>query len=284
MRGVPAHPRSRGENTRRSALQSVSSGSSPLTRGKPRFVTGHVLPHRLIPAHAGKTPADLERFSAMTAHPRSRGENAEIILDVLGDDGSSPLTRGKHCRPLWPSCRSRLIPAHAEKTGGACVPCGDVAAHPRSRGENPSFMASAKGRSGSSPLTRGKPLCEGLREEIARLIPAHAGKTRRARLVTWSPKAHPRSRGENRDQLRYRLYDPGSSPLTRGKPRGRAHRPPSRRLIPAHAGKTADVKARSPSAPAHPRSRGENTARAVAARVGGGSSPLTRGKLKLTAN
>ena len=50
-----AHPRSRGENVRRSGNRVTSVGSSPLTRGKlhARFFEG--LYRRLIPAHAGKT-------------------------------------------------------------------------------------------------------------------------------------------------------------------------------------------------------------------------------------
>ena len=69
--------------------------------------------------------------------------------------------------------------------------------------------------------------------------------------------AHPRSRGENTWLL----------------PRGQRAR-----LIPAHAGKTAESARPACRAPAHPRSRGENrwTARCLAS--GRGSSPLTRGK------
>ena len=50
-----AHPRSRGENVRRSSLRPMNSGSSPLTRGKRSFVMRLSVAVRLIPAHAGKT-------------------------------------------------------------------------------------------------------------------------------------------------------------------------------------------------------------------------------------
>ena len=50
-------------------------------------------------------------------------------------------------------------------------------------------------------------------------------------------------------------------------------------LIPAHAGKTARSSARATPAPAHPRSRGENSLSLVNDRSLSGSSPLTRGKL-----
>ena len=52
------------------------------------------------------------------------------------------------------------------------------------------------------------------------------------------------------------------------------------RLIPAHAGKTWRQPRRAPGWTAHPRSRGENIAKALGQATGGGSSPLTRGKLE----
>ena len=70
----------------------------------------------------------------------------------------------------------------------------------------------------------------------------------------------------------------GSSPLTRGKRIAVAGQRPRWRLIPAHAGKTAAVRRRPGRVRAHPRSRGENSFRAVAGGRGLGSSPLTRGK------
>ena len=90
------------------------------------------------------------------------------------------------------------------------------------------------------------------------LIPAHAGKTRRAPRGSCRRTAHPRSRGENQRGLTSGHIVTGSSPLTRGKP-------PYRSWWGA-------------SLLAHPRSRGENP-RGVEAHVpSSGSSPLTRGK------
>ena len=95
--------------------------------------------------------------------------------------------------------------------------------------------------------------------------------------------AHPRSRGENaavRDEL---VTVAGSSPLTRGKPARCVLRGASRRLIPAHAGKTKTSGARSTKKAAHPRSRGENIDRHIPGLLGWGSSPLTRGKRPVVA-
>ena len=93
--------------------------------------------------------------------------------------GSSPLTRGKH---IDRTCRQRqvgLIPAHAGKTRTPfCFHYGEWA-HPRSRGENALDARRLTWEAGSSPLTRGKPLVQPLRERGTGLIPAHAGKTLR---------------------------------------------------------------------------------------------------------
>ena len=52
----------------------------------------------------------------------------------------------------------------------------------------------------------------------------------------------------------------------------------ARRLIPAHAGKTAVAPRAPPARPAHPRSRGENGKSKLTIANELGSSPLTRGK------
>ena len=109
----PVHPRSRGENEFGWPLPDLTSGSSPLTRGKPRQYSVERWQERLIPAHAGKTCFSSARRGRQTAHPRSRGENLMRCRTLVAASGSSPLTRGKlRCRGgLRPD--RRLIPAHA---------------------------------------------------------------------------------------------------------------------------------------------------------------------------
>ena len=91
---------------------------------------------------------------------------------------------------------------------------------------------------GSSPLTRGKLVLPTLTLVDVGLIPAHAGKTPFADVMSITNRAHPRSRGENYQVRRCPTWKDGSSPLTRGKrdlvQEGRA----VLGLIPAHAGKT----------------------------------------------
>ena len=137
-----------------------------------------------------------------------------------------------------------------------------------------SFTASV----GSSPLTRGKPV-ERLRDRRPRrLIPAHAGKTARQGRASRSPRAHPRSRGENIVVSAPIIIRQGSSPLTRGKRLTQSLLPLAHRLIPAHAGKTRIQLRERGARRAHPRSRGENAKDVAIPALQDGSSPLTRGK------
>ena len=117
---------------------------------------------------------------------------------------------------------------------------------------------------------------------IRRLIPAHAGKTKRAGKRGTLPRAHPRSRGENVLPGFSTPVMAGSSPLTRGKPLGAQALHGAAGLIPAHAGKTPCSGRGSRRSWAHPRSRGENAAAPPTADSRRGSSPLTRGKPRPT--
>ena len=216
LRGlIPAHA---GKTPSTGACRGRWRGSSPLTRGKPFWGSGSTPSARLIPAHAGKT-----MFT-------------KNVLSV--PVGSSPLTRGKRLggRPLL--LLLGLIPAHAGKTARAERIHAETTAHPRSRGENETSAPLWEIGPGSSPLTRGKRAQTRKRHTTHGLIPAHAGKTSSAPRLGVSPRAHPRSRGENPRSSNPTKARPGSSPLTRGKRLARLPQSIIQGLIPAHAGKT----------------------------------------------
>ena len=181
-----------------------------------------------------------------------------VAIGALVAAGSSPLTRGKRRRLGARRSDLRLIPAHAGKTSSRSPGWPESAAHPRSRGENGLLLRGVDKTTGSSPLTRGK-LRAGLDPGgEPRLIPAHAGKTCCRVLRRARGRAHPRSRGENLEEDSGLVDFLGSSPLTRGKHALHRVRRDQRRLIPAHAGKTAGDMGQETFRPAHPRSRGEN--------------------------
>ena len=131
--------------------------------------------------------------------------------------GSSPLTRGKLVARLRSRGAVGLIPAHAGKTVSMSRSTKMRAAHPRSRGENRAGSRNPVMETGSSPLTRGKPLAISNEVVGAGLIPAHAGKTSWRGSSAVCRPAHPRSRGENGCCCGHCGVFLGSSPLTRGK-------------------------------------------------------------------
>ena len=97
-------------------------------------------------------------------------------------------------------------------------------------------------------------------------------------------RAHPRSRGENVRVTNHCGGAPGSSPLTRGKPRANREGRIGEGLIPAHAGKTLASGRGRKATEAHPRSRGENSHARPRPDWTRGSSPLTRGKHAASVN
>ena len=89
---IPAHA---GKTGLCGSEVELDKGSSPLTRGKLPLTGTLSFVSGLIPAHAGKTYVGKDVIFAPRAHPRSRGENEWDVLDIMCNQGSSPLTRGK---------------------------------------------------------------------------------------------------------------------------------------------------------------------------------------------
>ena len=100
LRGIPAHPRSRGEHRAAGALRFLVFGSSPLARGTQMALALNDTNYRLIPARAGNTWFGVRQAACRAAHPRSRGEHLEMTSCSTGRLGSSPLARGTLLRRL----------------------------------------------------------------------------------------------------------------------------------------------------------------------------------------
>ena len=90
--------------------------------------------------------------------------------------------------------------------------------------------------------------------------------------------AHPRRCGENKSTCLLSSMGSGSSPQVRGKHTQIYTREPTRRLIPAGAGKTERGRGIQGCRSAHPRRCGENIPRYIPANQLDGSSPQVRGK------
>ena len=252
-------------------------GSSPLTRGARRPLRRAAWADGLIPAHAGSTGKRPSRRTGSRAHPRSRGEHNLNNQEETMEQGSSPLTRGAPGSGRAGELAVGLIPAHAGSTPPFGVALLASWAHPRSRGEHALSRAVRDGIQGSSPLTRGAPLCPGCPLVSVGLIPAHAGSTRHLSECSTTQRAHPRSRGEHVDVHCRALSRWGSSPLTRGARAWPSPWKPASGLIPAHAGSTQGRTCWRSVGRAHPRSRGEHFFKEQLTQRDQGSSPLTRG-------
>ena len=210
---IPAHA---GSTVSRASKIS-SAKAHPRSRGEHHISHGGIDSGVwLIPAHAGSTCLEIRRGTGIRAHPRSRGEHIVDVRLSITRPGSSPLTRGAHLESQRLLAPPGLIPAHAGSTAPGFSYAAAARAHPRSRGEHPTFSNSDRRVSGSSPLTRGAPSNRVLEHELRGLIPAHAGSTCDARPRRGIVRAHPRSRGEHTTADAIGAVSSGSSPLTRG--------------------------------------------------------------------
>ena len=253
-------------------------GSSPRVRGKQ--LLDHVVWHSdgLIPARAGKTSSRSSRSATLPAHPRVCGENRAFDVLSIGRMGSSPRMRGKRSSLHSNLVEDGLIPAHAGKTTKAQEIATQWPAHPRACGENSVPVEKSCIRGGSSPRMRGKLVLLESGQGLAGLIPAHAGKTTGALTLETVYRAHPRACGENGRFNIVHSARGGSSPRMRGKRGALSYEDLRRRLIPAHAGKTAKISSLGFIVWAHPRACGENGVGRWPSVSGVGSSPRMRGK------
>ena len=152
---------------------------------------------RNIPARAGKTAVRGAQFVVVWEHPRSRGENRDALAVEPQLMGTSPLARGKLGAFVNLPRGQRNIPARAGKTCRHPAHRPSPREHPRSRGENSVAALPRFSTMGTSPLARGKRRLGRRLSQIARNIPARAGKTERSLQGAPYEKEHPRSRGEN---------------------------------------------------------------------------------------
>ena len=271
------HPRIRGEHSSNPARAAGGAGSSPHTRGAQRRERRNDVAQRIIPAYAGSTAGAIGFGATAADHPRIRGEHDQTDHDTDLDPGSSPHTRGALASGSPEPGPERIIPAYAGSTCRAYPSrqlCGD---HPRIRGEHVIDLHMQSYTPGSSPHTRGAPSEAYGTASNPGIIPAYAGSTRGGLAGCVGAEDHPRIRGEHGDSAWWDPEDPGSSPHTRGAPRGPGRHPRGGGIIPAYAGSTFTCFLRSPNSADHPRIRGEHGAPGTQAAGVDGSSPHTRG-------
>ena len=233
------HPRTRGVYCRALCPGVRPAGSSPHTRGLPGKDDTITPVTRIIPAHAGFTPAVSEQEAWERDHPRTRGVYVMVIIFLLGSGGSSPHTRGLPV-PATPDCPwDGIIPAHAGFTTHPVPRWGTTTDHPRTRGVYTSRVRLCSDDEGSSPHTRGLPQRHYHCRPVAGIIPAHAGFTGARLAAEQRGGDHPRTRGVYLQVSSDPAKAAGSSPHTRGLRLNSNSPHVGVRIIPAHAGFTA---------------------------------------------
>ena len=173
------HPRACGANGSHLGVGHRFHGSSPRMRGK-RYAA--VLPgasSRIIPAHAGQTDCAATLVTCKTDHPRACGANLRAMAATVRIRGSSPRMRGKPIMGAYNPITRRIIPAQAGQTCKSSTLSQCPADHPRACGANHVHINNRLSILGSSPRMRGKRGNYAKTRAATRIIPAHAGQTRR---------------------------------------------------------------------------------------------------------
>ena len=292
------HPRACGENQFLHCHLSFLPGSPPRMRGKHCGARSSPVFRAITPAHAGKTFDLPNGEDDKSDHPRACGENSVRTSSPSALPGSPPRMRGKPQHALRGAAAAGITPAHAGKTSHYSCISRRLWDHPRACGENEAKMNSADTYMGSPPRMRGKPGVSAGFRITEGITPAHAGKTRCARLwcgcIRDHPRAcgenkwggggsgnggdHPRACGENELSGAVEVSGEGSPPRMRGKLEKGDYPNLDSGITPAHAGKTAHPSRRACWRWDHPRACGENTMNSYQAGKKLGSPPRMRGK------
>ncbi len=146
------------------------------------------------------------------------------------------------------------------------------------RGEDVTCDGAILTEVGSPPHARGRRRSTRSGNRPRRITPACAGKT--TLVLSFHPEGadHPRMRGEDCDQARADVEEPGSPPHARGRLARESRHSIPFGITPACAGKTLAQKRTRLGVPDHPRMRGEDGPLACGTRSAQGSPPHARGR------
>ena len=178
---------------------------------------------------------------------------------------------------LYPSLKSRIIPAHAGNTPPRPTPPHTTWNHPRACGEHAYLLLLVLILMGSSPRMRGTHQCGEHYESQLGIIPAHAGNTLPTCRLLPIIRDHPRACGEHSSSVGADAPSPGSSPRMRGTPFGCLWKFSHPGIIPAHAGNTSRRTTSRLTSRDHPRACGEHQLPPIFHSQRQGSSPRMRG-------
>ena len=213
-------------------------------------------------------------------YPRWRGELLVVRRFEENKNGLSPLARGTRLNGNRHGLSWRFIPAGAGNSPAPLEYPLYIPVYPRWRGELAVDFAGVVSAGGLSPLARGTqyPYLQSL--FYHRFIPAGAGNSECGRIVTPSITVYPRWRGELGIHELRPFSVIGLSPLARGTHFFHTVDVLAKRFIPAGAGNSMKLFAKTIILSVYPRWRGELEARFKRLHAIFGLSPLARGTLQ----
>ena len=273
-RFIPAYA---GNAVSTSNIIPLRCGSSPHTRGTLSIICLDLDRGRFIPAYAGNAGSRPGARWWRSVHPRIRGERMIAQAAEIDRIGSSPHTRGTRYHFGTSNVVYRFIPAYAGNAQRTMWLKAARSVHPRIRGERDAAAVAHQIEGGSSPHTRGTRIGYASQILNRRFIPAYAGNAADKDEVKALQTVHPRIRGERQKAIVNRHSGHGSSPHTRGTPKGRGSIRQRTRFIPAYAGNALTGPWSRSCLPVHPRIRGERALTSFSWALMPGSSPHTRG-------
>ena len=176
--GLPARadPRGRGETRRVLRHRHHHQGRSPRARGNRSWPPARCSIPGSIPAGAGKPQWSPSWPISSQVDPRGRGETAVLEIQTPCAYGRSPRARGNPERRAGSAGKTRSIPAGAGKPPIVALVVSLSRVDPRGRGETAARSAPERASRGRSPRARGNHTFAPQPYEMARSIPAGAGK------------------------------------------------------------------------------------------------------------
>ena len=213
----------------------------------------------ITPAHAGKRLSARLWCPTFRDHPRPCGEKIRRKLVDEPGGGSPPPMRGKVNADNVKQFVDRITPAHAGKSDPCYSDHGGNGDHPRPCGEKRMPYIVESDYRGSPPPMRGKAHLATSASWAGGITPAHAGKSASYQSPPVKIQDHPRPCGEKLEALGRFAHDTGSPPPMRGKDAEAAIEELSRRITPAHAGKSLYRVRTARQCADHPRPCGEKT-------------------------
>ena len=211
------HPRVCGEKSGKSRPGKAGGGSPPRMRGKGVGAAHFAGYHGITPAYAGKRQVYICVSVHRKDHPRVCGEKMVDSRITRCWGGSPPRMRGKVIRFSNVNMYKGITPAYAGKREVLSTFDRSRRDHPRVCGEKRILLHSCSRLVGSPPRMRGKEKELVEDEEINRITPAYAGKSRFNVIFRLFYRDHPRVCGEKCAPHKFGHTIEGSPPRMRGK-------------------------------------------------------------------